>query len=151
MNQVAENRAITRALNILESRIAYDPTALEFSSPDDSQAYFRLKLGEKKREVFSCLFLNAASRFLAYEELFAGTVDSASVYPRVIAAKALELNAVSVILAHNHPSGGSEPSRADIDITLKIRDALGLFDIRTLDHIIVGARGCVSLAEEGQI
>jgi len=96
------------------------------------------------------LFLDAKNRVIEYEELFFGTIDSASVHPRIIVQRALQLNASAVIVAHNHPSGEPQPSRADETITLRLKEALALVDIRLLDHLVVGDQ-CLSLAERGVI
>jgi DNA repair protein RadC len=99
--------------------------------------------------VFCALFLDNRHRLIACDELFRGTIDGASVHPREVVRQALARNAAAVILAHNHPSGIAEPSQADELITLRLKDALGLVDIRVLDHLIVGDSRCVSLAERG--
>ena len=114
----------------------------------DSKNLFWHKLALREQEVFAALFLDNKHRVIEYEELFFGTIDSASVHPRIIAQRALQLNAAAVIVAHNHPSGEPEPSRADEAITLRLKEALALVDIRLLDHLIVGDR-CCSLAERG--
>ncbi|HEY0178903.1 MAG TPA: DNA repair protein RadC [Dokdonella sp.] len=102
-------------------------------------------------EVFGCLFLDNRHRVIAFEELFRGTIDGTSVYPREIARRCLAHNAAAVILAHNHPSGIAEPSHADRTITLRVREALDLIDVRVLDHFIIGAGAPTSLAERGWI
>ena len=104
-----------------------------------------------EREIFSVLYLDNRHRVICMEELFAGTIDGASVHPREVVKLALARNAAAVILAHNHPSGVAEPSQADELITVRIRDALALVDIRVLDHIVVGNGACVSMAERGLI
>ncbi len=114
----------------------------------NSKDLFRQKLALREQEVFAALFLDNKHRVIAYEELFFGTIDSASVHPRIIVQRALQLNAAAVIVAHNHPSGEPQPSRADETITLRIKEALALVDVRLLDHLIVGDR-CLSLAECG--
>ncbi len=119
------------------------------TSPDATRQYLSAQLREREREVFACLFLDNRHRVLAYEELFFGTVDGASVHPREVVKRALALNAAALILAHNHPSGVAEPSRADEQITLRLREALALVDVRVLDHMIVGDGAIVSLAERG--
>ncbi|WP_263081355.1 DNA repair protein RadC [Endozoicomonas sp. Mp262] len=121
------------------------------TSPDRVRHYLQLHFQGLEREVFACLFLDTRHRVLSLETLFQGTIDSAAVYPREIVKRALELNASAVILAHNHPSGDPEPSQADIRITQTIIDALGLVDIRVLDHMIIGAGDTVSLVERGII
>ena len=114
----------------------------------NSKDLFRHKLALREQEVFAALFLDAKNRVIEYEELFFGTIDSASVHPRIIVQRALQLNASAVIVAHNHPSGEPQPSRADETVTLRIKEALALVDVRLLDHLIVGD-GCLSLAERG--
>lgn len=119
------------------------------TSPKMSFELFQQKLVLREQEVFAALFLDNKHRVIVYEELFYGTIDSASVHPRVVAQKALQYNAAAVIVAHNHPSGAPEPSRADESITLRLKDALALVDVRLLDHIVVGNERCISLAERG--
>jgi DNA repair protein RadC len=117
------------------------------TSPEASRAYLRLKMGERKFEVFACVFVDNRHRIIAFEELFQGTIDGASVHPRVVVQRALELNAAAVLFAHNHPSGVAEPSMADQRITERLRSALALIDVRVLDHFIVTAEDSVSFAE----
>lgn len=119
------------------------------SSPDITRAYLSAQLRGLSYEVFSCLFLDNQHRVIVWEELFRGTIDGASVYPREVAKRALFHHAAAVIFAHNHPSGINEPSQADKHITDKLRQALGLFDIRVLDHFIVGDGVPYSFAEHG--
>jgi DNA repair protein RadC len=121
------------------------------TSPQDTQRYLLMRMRDYPQEVFSCLFLDNKHRVIAFEEMFRGTIDSASVYPREIVKRALQHNAAALILAHNHPSGDPEPSAADRAITAKIRAALALVDIRVLDHCIVGDNRCASFAEMGII
>ena len=111
--------------------------------------YLQLHLGQRPHEVFAALFLDAQHRLLALEELFRGTLTQTSVYPREVVRRALALNAAAVILAHNHPSGVAEPSRADEFLTQSLKSALQLVDVRVLDHMVVGHGGVVSLAERG--
>jgi DNA repair protein RadC len=117
------------------------------TSPEASRAYLRLRMGERKFEVFACVFVDNRHRIIAFEELFQGTIDGASVHPRVVVQRALELNAAAVLFAHNHPSGVAEPSMADQRITERLRSALALIDVRVLDHFIVTAEDSVSFAE----
>lgn len=119
------------------------------TSPDITRAYLSAQLRGYSYEVFACLFLDNQHRVLKLEELFRGTIDSASVYPREVAKAALQHNAAAVIFAHNHPSGISEPSQADRHITDKLKHALALFDIRVLDHFIIGDGLPYSFAENG--
>lgn len=120
-------------------------------SSDATRRYLRARLRDRDHEIFACLFLDNRHRVLAFEELFRGTIDGASVYPREVVKAALRHNAAAVILAHNHPSGVAEPSRADTRLTERLRDALGLVDIRVLDHVIVGDGEPVSFAERGLV
>ena len=114
----------------------------------ESKNLFRQKLAARENEAFAVLFLDNKNRVIEYEEMFYGTIDSASVHARVIVQRALALNAAAVIVAHNHPSGEPEPSRADETLTLRLKEALALVEVRLLDHIVVGER-CISLAERG--
>jgi DNA repair protein RadC len=145
---IAEDAIIAQAMSILESRLRTKTTA--FTSPDQSKQFVRCKLQQLEHEVFSVLFLDNQNYLIEYTEMFRGTIDSASVYPREVAKAALELNAAAVIFAHNHPSGISVPSSADRNITSKLKSALELFDIRVLDHIIIGDT-TYSFAESGLI
>ncbi len=124
-------------------------SALE--SPDAVRHYLAARLRHHSREVFACLFLDNRHRVVKYEELFFGTIDAASVYPREVVRQALGHNAAAVILAHNHPSGVAEPSRADRQITDRLIQALATVDIRVLDHMVVGDGELVSFAERGWI
>ncbi len=120
-------------------------------SPDDTQAYLRLRLADKRAELFGCLYLDNRHRVLELCELFHGTIDGTSVYPRVVVQQALEVNASAVILFHNHPSGVAEPSQADEMITRRLKSALELIDVRVLDHFIVAAGESVSMASRGLV
>jgi DNA repair protein RadC len=119
------------------------------TSPDITRAYLSAQLRGYSYEVFACLFLDNQHRVIEFEELFRGTIDSASVYPREVAKRALHHNAAAVIFSHNHPSGICEPSTSDKHITDKLKQALNLFDIRVLDHFIVGDGSPYSFAEHG--
>lgn len=119
------------------------------SSPQDSATFLRARLRHLPHEVFACLFLDNRHRVLAFEELFQGTVNSASVHPREVVRACLRHNACAVILAHNHPSGVAEPSAADRSITLELQQALRLIDVRVLDHLVIGAGEPVSMAARG--
>lgn len=118
-------------------------------SPDDTRDYLTARLRDLPYECFSCLLLDTRHRVLRFEEMFRGTIDGASVYPREVVKTALAHNAAAVILAHNHPSGVAEPSQADIQLTRRLKDALGLVDVRVLDHMVIGDGAIVSLAERG--
>jgi len=118
-------------------------------SPDTARAFLMAQLRDRPYEVFCCLHLDTRHRLIVFEELFRGTIDGASVHPREVVRQALARNSAAVILAHNHPSGVPEPSQADELITQRLRDALGLVDVRVLDHLIVGSDRCMSFAERG--
>jgi len=143
------SKIIRRALKILESRMTYETDF--FSNPNDTKDYCRLRLGDREREVFAVLYLNNRNRLISYEELFFGTIDGASVYPREVVKLGLQLNAAAIICVHNHPSGVCEPSHADELITKRIKEACALLDIRLLDHLIVSTKDTVSFAERGLI
>lgn len=139
---------IRKAIGILGERIRSTPA---FENPTSTKDYCRLQLATKKDEAFGCMFLDSKHRLIAFEVLFRGTVDGSKVYPRVVVRRALELNAAAVVFTHNHPSGNPTPSRDDITVTKQLKDVLSIVDVRTLDHIIVGTEGTVSLAELGHI
>jgi len=122
-----------------------------FTSTEVVKEYLGTKLVGFESEVFAVIFLDTQHKLIEYVEMFQGTIDGAAVYPREVAKAALRLNAAAVIFAHNHPSGNPEPSSADISITKRLKDALGLLDVRALDHIIVGGEIAVSLAERGLV
>lgn len=121
-----------------------------FINAEDTKQYLSMKLAHQEREVFAVLFLDNQHQLISYQELFYGTIDSASIYPREVAKAALQVNAAAVILAHNHPSGIADPSESDKRITTRLVEALKLLDIRVLDHVVVGSP-CVSFAERGLI
>jgi len=120
-----------------------------FDAPQRVKDYLRLQLAHLDHEVFAVLFLDAQNRLLALEHLFRGTLTQTSVYPREVVKRALELGAGAVILAHNHPSGIAEPSKADEWLTRSLAAALQLVDVRVLDHLVVGQAEAVSFAERG--
>ncbi len=124
-------------------------TRRALSSPADAARFFRARLSDLPHEAFSCLFLDTRHRVICFETLFRGTVDGANVYPREVVKRALYHNAAALVLGHNHPSGSSEPSHADRSITAQLDHALGLVDVRLLDHVVVSRGGHVSLAERG--
>ena len=124
-------------------------TAPVFDSPGRVKDYLGLQLGNRPQEVFAVLFLDGQHRLLLLEEMFHGTLTQTSVYPREVVRRSLALNAGAVVLAHNHPSGLAEPSRADEYLTQTLKSALQLVDVRVLDHIIVGQGQVVSMAERG--
>ena len=119
------------------------------TSPGLTKRYLSIQLAHLQHEVFACLFLDTKNRVIEFEQMFRGTLGSASVHPREVVKAALRYNAASVIFAHNHPSGVAEPSDDDKKTTLRLKEALAVVDIRVLDHIVIG-RGCdVSFAERG--
>jgi DNA repair protein RadC len=119
-----------------------------FANVQATKDYLTYKLAAHEREVFAVLLLDSQHRLIEFQELFFGSIDTASVYPREVVKAVLKANAAAVIFAHNHPSGIADPSQADISITKRLTDALGLIDVRVLDHIVVGET-CVSFAERG--
>ena len=138
---------IRHALTILASRLARP--GRDFSSAQDVKAYCQLHLGGLEHEEFGVLFLDVSNRLIAFRSMFRGTLSQASVYPREVAKEALRFNASAVILTHNHPSGRTEPSRADEHLTSALKTALALIDVRVLDHVVVSAHGSTSFAERG--
>ncbi len=117
--------------------------------PATTRRFLASRLRHLPHEVFACLLLDNRHRVIAFEELFRGTIDGASVHPREVVRLVIRFNAAAVILAHNHPSGVAEPSRADIQLTRRLTDALALVDVRVLDHVVIGEGDGVSLAERG--
>jgi DNA repair protein RadC len=122
---------------------------VELPSPNHTRDFLRMLLAERKAEVFGCLYLDNRHRVIETVELFQGTIDGASVYPRVVVQQALSVNAAAVMFFHNHPSGVAEPSNADEAITRRLKEALALVDIRVLDHFVVTAGESISFAERG--
>jgi len=140
---------IAQALKILESRLLIKEHF--FLNPQDTEDYLKIKLAGLECEEFHCLFLDSKHALIKHECLFTGTIDGASVYPREVIKKALQHCAAALIFAHNHPSGNCTPSQADITITGKLKDCAALFDIRALDHIIIGGITAYSLAQNGKM
>lgn len=119
--------------------------------PGAAKDYLKAHLSGKPNEVFGCFFLDTRHSILGIEDLFFGTVDGAEVHPRVVAKRALELNATAVICFHNHPSGNPEPSASDRAVTARLKQALALLDVRLLDHFIVAGEDITSLASRGWV
>ncbi len=146
LNEAEKGSLLALAMKVLSMRHYRGRT---LTSPDDTQAYLRLRLADKQVELFGCLYLDNRHRVLELCELFHGTIDGTSVYPRVVVQQALEVDASAVILFHNHPSGVAEPSQADERITRRLKNALELIEVRVLDHFIVAAGDSVSMAARG--
>ena len=138
--------AVELATRYLEERIRRSDA---LTSPAHTSQFLCARLRSRPHEVFACLFLDNRHRVISFEEMFRGTIDGASVHPREVAKRALELNAAALIAAHNHPSGVAEPSRSDRAITNRLRDALALVEVRLLDHFVIGDGEVVSFAERG--
>ncbi len=117
--------------------------------PEDTLNFLQARLESYHQEIFACLFLDVRHRIIRFEELFRGTIDGASVYPRELVKRALQYNAAAIIIAHNHPSGVAEPSRCDRSLTRRIQQAVALVDIRLLDHFVIGDGESVSFASRG--
>jgi DNA repair protein RadC len=141
----SDDEIIELAIEILGMRINRGDA---LCSPQDTRNYLRMKLSQLEHEVFCCIWLDNRNRVIEFQELFRGTIDGASVYPREVVKDALYKNAAAVIFAHNHPSGVPEPSMADEQITKRLKDALALIEVRVLDHMIVGDE-IVSFVERG--
>lgn len=145
---LTEEQIIKAAVALLNKRVE---RGLSFSGADMVGAYLKTQLRDLEHEVFACLFLDNQHRVISYEELFRGTIDGTSVYPREVVKRCIGLNAAAVIFAHNHPSGITDPSPADKHITNKLKEALGLIDVRVLDHFIIGDGEPFSFANRGWI
>lgn len=143
-----ESQILEEAVRAIDHRY---PTGTSFTSPEISEEFFRAKLAGLGREVFAVAFLNNQNQLLAYEELFQGSISSVEIHPREVVYRALQLNAAAVIVSHNHPSFKTEPSRADITVTVRLKKALELVAVRLLDHIIVAGNRTESLAEQGHL
>ncbi|TAL83676.1 MAG: JAB domain-containing protein [Rhodanobacter sp.] len=148
----AKQARIAAALELARRSLAEELHQRQsLGNPRDSGDYLRARLRHLPYEVFGCLYLDNRHRVLAFEELFRGTVDGASVHPREVVRACLQHNACAVIFAHNHPSGVAEPSAADRAITHQLRDALQLVGVRVLDHLVIGSGEPVSMASRGLI
>lgn len=144
---MSEHQILEKAAKIIADKFCDKDT---FCNAKSTQEFLTFKLAKHEREVFAVMILDNQNQLIEYQELFFGTVDSATVHPREIVKAVLALNGSAVILAHNHPSGATEPSQADIKITKRLADALALIDVRVLDHIVIG-RDPFSFAERGLI
>jgi DNA repair protein RadC len=141
------SKVVLAALNEIREMQKKDGTSISCSNTSITQ--MKLLVSDIHQEHFGILFLDTQNRLIEDEVMFHGTIDSASVYPRIIVKRALDLGANAIIVGHNHPSGNPEPSTADISITKKIKNACKLFEIRLLDHIIVGCDESTSLSSRG--
>lgn len=139
---------ISEALGILRRRFG---RGVAITTPASVWQYLTLEISGYEHEVFGALWMDTRHRVIEFTELFTGTIDGAGVYPREVVKRALALNAAAVIFTHNHPSGVSEPSASDKQLTQRLTLALELVDVRVLDHIIVGAEGHTSMAERGMM
>ena len=142
------DEVLCHARRLLANRVRRGAT---MSSPEAVKDHLRLELGVLENEVFCVLFLDAQHRIIALKQMFRGTVSQTSVYPREVVKEALSVNAAAVILAHNHPSGSVEPSRADEFLTQTLKTALALVDVRVLDHLVVAGADVCSFAERGLV
>ena len=145
--QSTDDAIIASALRIIESRLRI--ATVSMSSPQAVKDHLRLSLATLEHEVFGVLWLDSQNRLIEYQELFRGTVNQTSVYPREVVKAALSCNASACILTHNHPSGFAEPSRADELLTNTLKTALAMVDCKVLDHMIVGGALVMSFAERG--
>ena len=146
--RATDTEIVREALRILDQQLRTQDE-IYLTSPTTVRDYLRLQLATRECEIFAVLFLTNRHRVIAFTEMFRGTIDGASVHPREVVKEVLRHNAAAVILCHNHPSGASEPSRADEAITRRLKDALALVDVRVLDHLIVGGSEITSFAERG--
>ena len=135
------------ALVSLQEKVKSD--GVVFGAPDVVSGFICLKMGDLPHEVFGVIFMDSQNKMIEYKEMFRGTISQTSVYPREVAKEGLLLNAATVILAHNHPSGNLQPSSADLNLTRKLKETLDLVDIRILDHFIVAGSQYLSMAEKG--
>ena len=140
------NQILDAARRVIDQKMQ---RGTEFSSPAVVKEYLRTKLAGFEHEVFAVLFLDTRHRLIEYVEMFRGTIDGAEVHPREVVKAALQYNAAAVIFAHNHPSGNPEPSAADRALTQRLKEALTLVEVRTLDHVIVAGDQTTAFAERG--
>lgn len=148
VNMQTDDQIIAAALLILSRRCARGEL---MDSPQVVRQYLTVRAAIHDREVFAVMFLDSQNRILCCEDMFFGTLTQTSVYPREVVRRCLALNACSVILTHNHPSGVTQPSRADESLTATLKSALALVDVRVLDHIITAGGQAASMAEMGLI
>jgi len=143
-----EEKVLRIALRIAEQQLRYTAVASKLTSPENVVSYLRIWAANLTEEAFGVIWLTAQHQVIKAETLFHGSIDGASVYPRVLVRQALKHNAAAAILFHNHPSGGEEPSNADRTLTARLKEALNLIEVRILDHMTIG-RNIASMAELG--
>ena len=146
LNDVEKQSVMILAMKVLAVK---HRAGRALSSPEETRNFLRLRLADYRNEVFGSLFLDNRHRIIAVRELFQGTIDGASIHPRVVVQQALALNAAALVVFHNHPSGVAEPSHADEAITRRLKNALALVDVWVLDHFVVSAGESVSFAQRG--
>ncbi|HEY9017714.1 JAB domain-containing protein [Thiomicrospira sp.] len=152
MKLTAKEKSVLKEAEAIYERLAQAHTGEFLNSPELVANIFKARLVGEEREHFEVAYLDQQHQLLTTERIFSGTVNQASVHPREIAKRCLELNAAAAILAHNHPSGNTSPSDSDLSITKQIKDALKMFEVRVLDHIIIGTSGrWHSMAQANQI
>ncbi|MEZ8178776.1 DNA repair protein RadC [Vibrio sp. 1F292] len=147
---VEEKDILHHAASILKSKL-FVSEQTPLNSPELVKSFCQASLASNESEVFGVIFLDSQHRVLRTKEMFNGTIDTASVYPREVVKESLATNAIAVIFYHNHPSGDATPSQADRRITRRLTDALALVDIRVLDHFVVSFEDVVSFVERGWI
>ena len=145
---VTSEQILAMAQNLVEEDFE---RGASITSTDDAKKHLQILMAPLKQEVFALLFMDAQHRIIRFEKLFFGTIRLVSVFPREVVRKAMEYNAACLIAVHNHPSGSPQPSKEDINMTVRLKDALALIDVNLLDHVVVGAEGTVSMAEDNLI
>ena len=143
---VTEKDILIMARRLAKNRLA---KGRSIERPSSAFIYLQTLISQYEREVFGAIFLDNQHRIISFEEIFLGTLNVTNIHPREVVKRALVVNAAAVIFVHNHPSGDPEPSEADKRITVQLRETLNLIDVRVLDHVVVGARSCISMAERG--
>lgn len=143
---VTEHDILMMARHLAQNKLA---RGCIIERPSSVFLYLQTIMGSYENEVFGSVFLDNQHRIICFEELFHGSINAANIYPREVVKKALSVNAAAVIFVHNHPSGEPEPSHADKHITVQLREVLNLIEVRVLDHVVVGVKECISMAERG--
>lgn len=148
-NTRQEQELIQQAITLLERRLFKRGRMI--ATPQDMSKFLQLKLARNKNEVFAIVFMDSRHRIIAFEEIFRGSIDTATIHSRVVLQRALHHNAAAVVLCHNHPSGMTDPSEADQVLTFRLKELLAQIDVRVLDHLVVGQGAPFSFAEAGLI